>query len=67
MAAILSDLKVRNSTISAVVTRANGTVEDLGVISYRDSNPFKTFGWYLIHPEQWRHKARKFARSFAPW
>jgi hypothetical protein len=46
----------RNSTISAVVTRANGAVEDLGVVSYKDSNPFKTFGWYLTHPEQWRHK-----------
>lgn len=49
------------TTISAVVTRADGTVEDLGVICYR-GGPFKTFGWYLIHPEQWRHKAQKFLK-----
>lgn len=52
----------QETTISAVVTRANGTVEDLGDISYSHTNPFKTFTWYLRHPEQWVHKASKFLR-----
>lgn len=60
MTAVLSKIKAKNSTISAVVTRADGTVENFGVISYRDSNPFKTLGWYFVHPEQWRHKTLKF-------
>lgn len=61
MSSVVAFTKVQNATISAVVTRANGSVEDLGVVSYRDRNPFKTFGWYLVHPEQWQHKAIKFA------
>lgn len=62
MTTTISYLKVRNSTISAVVTRADGTVEDYGVVSYRDQNPFKTIGWYLVHPKQLRHKAQKFVK-----
>jgi hypothetical protein len=59
---VIAFLKPKNMTISAVVTRADGTVEDKGVICYRDSNPFKTFGWYLVRPGQWLHKAGKFLR-----
>jgi hypothetical protein len=39
----LSDLsnagRVQRSTLSAVITRADGTVEDLGVIGYWNRNP----------------------------
>jgi 16S rRNA C1402 N4-methylase RsmH len=54
--------KVKEQSISAVITKADGTVIDLGVVSYRNANPFKTFAWYLRHPEQWGHKLRKFLR-----
>lgn len=60
MSNVVAFCKPKNVTISAVVTRADGTVEDHGVISYRDSNPFKTFAWYVVHPKQWMHKAGKF-------
>lgn len=32
---------------SAIVTRADGTVEDLGVISYYNSNPLKRWIWQI--------------------
>lgn len=31
----------KESSISAVITRADGTIEDLGMISYYNSNPIK--------------------------
>lgn len=37
----------REASISAVVTRADGTVEDLGVISYWNKSPFKRLAWHL--------------------
>ena len=33
--------------LSAVITRADGTVEHLGVISYWHKNPFKRIVWRL--------------------
>lgn len=38
---ILTQAKARSSSISVVVTRANGTVEDFGVVSYWHRNPLK--------------------------
>lgn len=38
----------REQTISAVVTRANGTVEDLGIVSYWHRNPLKRLAWHLF-------------------
>lgn len=60
MSNALANLKLRNMTVSAVVTRADGGVEDLGVIVYKDANLLKTVFWYLCHPKQMRHKIRKF-------
>lgn len=34
-------------SISAVVTRADGTVEDLGVIAYWHRNPLRRLAWRL--------------------
>ena len=39
-------------TLSAVITRADGTVEDLGAIQYWSSNPFKQIIWRI---KQWLH------------
>lgn len=44
---IRTDTKVTESSLSAVVTRADGTVEDLGVISYYHRNPLKRWWWHL--------------------
>jgi len=33
------------TTIELVVTRANGTVENLGVVSYWHPNPLKRLAW----------------------
>lgn len=33
------------SSVRAVVTRADGTVEDLGVVAYNHRNPFKVARW----------------------
>lgn len=32
-------------TLSLVITRADGTVEDLGVVAYWHRNPLKRFWW----------------------
>jgi hypothetical protein len=34
-------------SFSAIITRADGTVEDLGVISYYNNNPFKRWIWKI--------------------
>lgn len=34
-----------SATLSAVITRADGIVEDLGVISYWHKNPLKRLAW----------------------
>lgn len=44
---LLAQPKVQKSTISAVITRADGTVEDLGVIAYWHRNPLRRWAWAL--------------------
>jgi hypothetical protein len=39
--------KPRMISIGAVVTRADGTVEDLGVVSYWHRNPLRRLAWRL--------------------
>jgi hypothetical protein len=34
-----------SQTLRAVITRADGTVEDLGVIAYWHKNPLKRLAW----------------------
>ena len=36
-----------SSQLSIVVTRADGTVEDLGIVSYWHKNPFKRLAWRI--------------------
>jgi len=45
--------KVREASITAVVIRADGTVEDLGVIAFHHKNPVRRWLW----------RARQFLRS----
>jgi hypothetical protein len=48
----------REMTISAVVTRADGRVENLGVISYWHRNPLKRW-WFAIRRRRltfWKEK-----------
>lgn len=40
---------LREVTIEAKVIRANGTEEDLGVVSYYNKNPLKRLIWRLKH------------------
>ena len=37
----------KEAQISAVITRANGTVEHLGVVSYWHKNPIKRIFWSI--------------------
>lgn len=39
--------RVRQVSISAVKTRADGTIEDLGVIGYWHRKPLKRWAWAL--------------------
>lgn len=46
---------VKEATISAVITRADGTIEDLGVVSYWHRNPLRRLVWAVTdrnHREQ---------------
>lgn len=49
-----SHVGVRQAELSAKVIRANGKVEDLGVISYWHKNPLRRLVWRL---NQWRKRA----------
>jgi len=40
---------VREATIAVKVIRADGTVEDHGVVSYYHKNPIKRILWRLRH------------------
>lgn len=39
--------KARSAEFRAVVTRANGTTEDLGVVAYWHKNPLRRWGWQI--------------------
>lgn len=49
---ITSDAKVKQMEISAVITRADGTVVDLGTIQYWHKNPLKRLLWRI---KKWLH------------
>jgi hypothetical protein len=53
---VLARGQAREASISAVVTRADGTTEDLGVISYWHRNPFKRWAWAY---RKWREQRKK--------
>lgn len=39
--------EARSATLTAVVTRADGTVENLGAVAYWHRNPFKRWAWAI--------------------
>ena len=49
---ITSDAKVKQMEISAVITRADGTIENLGTIQYWHKNPLKRLLWRI---KTWLH------------
>jgi hypothetical protein len=51
---ILAKGKAREATLEAVITRADGTVERLGVVSYWHRNPLKRWAWRLY--QLWMRK-----------
>jgi hypothetical protein len=44
---IINGRKAKHATIEAVINRADGTVEHLGVVSYYHRNPFKRWAWHV--------------------
>lgn len=57
MADVNSKGRVQSITWEAVVTRADGTVEDLGRIAYYHRNPLKRWAWAIkqVVRKLWRH------------
>jgi hypothetical protein len=49
---ITSDAKVKQMEISAIITRADGTIENLGTIQYWHKNPLKRLLWRI---KKWLH------------
>jgi hypothetical protein len=49
---IATDTKVKQMEISAVITRADGTIENLGTIQYWHKNPLKRLLWRI---KKWLH------------
>ena len=49
---ITSDAKVKQMEISAIITRADGSVENLGTIQYWHQNPLKRILWRI---KKWLH------------
>ena len=50
---IRSKVPVSEASIAATVIRADGTIEELGVISYYHKNPLRRLAWRL---NRWRRK-----------
>lgn len=44
---LLTRADVKSSEIRAVVTRANGDVEDYGVVAYWHRNPLRRLAWSI--------------------
>jgi len=44
---IKASAKIKHATIEAVITRADGSVENLGTISYYHRNPLKRAWWHV--------------------
>lgn len=42
--------QVKESSIEAVIIRADGTREELGVVSYWHRNPLRRWLWAIKHP-----------------
>jgi hypothetical protein len=49
---ITSEAQVKQMEISAIITRADGTIENLGTIQYWHKNPLKRFLWRI---KKWLH------------
>jgi hypothetical protein len=47
---ILTNGKAREATINIVVTRADGSIEDRGVVAYWHKNPLRRLAWRV---KQW--------------
>lgn len=45
MSTVSAEAQTREATIEMIVTRADGTVENLGVVSYWHRNPLKRALW----------------------
>jgi hypothetical protein len=45
---LLTRANVREATIEAVITRADGRIERLGVVSYWHRNPLKRWAYALV-------------------
>lgn len=54
--------QAKEASISAVVTRADGTVEHLGIISYWHKNPLRRMAWHVKQDLkdllQWSHESK---------
>jgi hypothetical protein len=55
MAAVRSRQGMSQIAIRAVITRADGTVEDLGTISYWNKNPLRRLAYRIGRLFKWRH------------
>jgi hypothetical protein len=49
---ITSEAKVKQMEISAIITKADGTIINLGTIQYWHKNPLKRFLWRI---KKWLH------------
>ena len=49
---IATESKVKEMSLSAIITRADGTIENLGTIQYWHSNPLKRLFWRI---KTWLH------------
>ena len=49
---ITSEAKVKQMEISDIITRADGTIENLGTIQYWHKNPLKRIIWRI---KKWLH------------
>lgn len=53
MPTMLVPSKAKEASIHAVVTRADGTVEALGCISYWHKNPLRRLAWKIRRWTRW--------------
>ncbi|WP_156392856.1 hypothetical protein [Rhizobium sp. Root1220] len=44
---MLTNTKMREARITAVITRADGTVEELGTLTYWHRNPLRRLAWRI--------------------
>lgn len=60
-----AEVKARHGVLRAVITRADGTVEDAGIVSASYASPIRQLWWVLVGRPAANRRIRRINRAHA--